>query len=299
MLGDNAYDSGTDPEYQAAVFDTYPTVLRNTPLWPTLGNHDAVSADSPTQTGPYYDIFTLPKNGEAGGVASATEAYYSFDYGNVHFVCLDSQDTSRSPAGAMMSWLQDDLAAVTADWTIAFWHHPPYSKGSHDSDTESQLIQMRENFLPVLEAFGVDLVLTGHSHTYERSYLLDGHYGFSFDLVGSMIVDGGDGDPDGDGPYVKPSAGPAANEGVVYAVAGSGGQAGGGTGDHPAMAVSLIELGSMAIDVEGSVLEARFIDGNGDVADHFRIEKGPPTLFVDDFDDGDSCSWSIVVGSSC
>ncbi|MCA9772522.1 MAG: fibronectin type III domain-containing protein, partial [Myxococcales bacterium] len=81
MLGDNAYSSGTDPEFQSAVFNTYPTLLRKIVLWPTLGNHDGASADSATQTGPYYDIFTLPKAAEAGGVPSGTEAYYSFDYG--------------------------------------------------------------------------------------------------------------------------------------------------------------------------------------------------------------------------
>ena len=61
MLGDNAYTTGTDAEYQAAVFDMYPTMLRKSVLWPTLGNHDGMSADSATQTGPYYDIFTLPR----------------------------------------------------------------------------------------------------------------------------------------------------------------------------------------------------------------------------------------------
>ena len=90
MLGDNAYVNGTDAEYQAAVFDVFPGILRNTFLWPTLGNHDGYSASSATQTGPYYDIFALPAAGQAGGVASGTEAYYSFDYANIHFVCLDS-----------------------------------------------------------------------------------------------------------------------------------------------------------------------------------------------------------------
>ena len=74
MLGDNAYSDGTDAEYQAAVFETYPFILRQTVLWPTLGNHDGHSADSDTQTGVYYDIFTLPSSGEAGGMASGTEA---------------------------------------------------------------------------------------------------------------------------------------------------------------------------------------------------------------------------------
>ncbi len=96
MLGDNAYPDGTDPEYQAAVFDMYPETLRQAPLWPTFGNHDGHSADSATQTGPYYEIFTLPTNGEAGGLASGTEAYYSFDYGNIQFVCLDSEVYDRS-----------------------------------------------------------------------------------------------------------------------------------------------------------------------------------------------------------
>jgi hypothetical protein len=81
MLGDNAYETGTDSEFQAAVFNMYPSMLRKSVLWPTLGNHDGATANSATQTGPYYDIFTLPKQAEAGGVASGTEAYYSFDYG--------------------------------------------------------------------------------------------------------------------------------------------------------------------------------------------------------------------------
>ncbi len=76
MLGDNAYGSGTDAEYQAAVFETYPQVLRRTVLWSALGNHDGPTADSTTESGPYYDIFSFPRNGEAGGVPSRTEAYY-------------------------------------------------------------------------------------------------------------------------------------------------------------------------------------------------------------------------------
>ena len=177
MLGDNAYPDGTDSEYQEAVFDMYPTELRQTPLWPTLGNHDGHTADSATQSGPYYDLFTLPTLAEAGGLASGTEAYYSFDYGNIHFICLDSFDTDSSVGGAMLTWLQADLAATIQPWIIAFWHHPPYSKGSHDSDAEAKLEKMRERALPILEAGGVDVVLTGHSHSYERSFLIDGHYG--------------------------------------------------------------------------------------------------------------------------
>ncbi|MEZ5305197.1 MAG: cadherin-like domain-containing protein [Verrucomicrobiales bacterium] len=175
MLGDNAYDNGTDAEYQAAVFDMYPSILRNTPLWPTLGNHDENSADSPTQSGVYYDIFHLPAAAEAGGLPSGTEAYYSFNYGDIHFVCLDSQDTDRSSTAAMAAWLENDLAAATQEWIIAFWHHPPYTKGSHDSDnigdSSSRMQDMRE-VLPILEN-GDDLILAGTA-IHERSYLAGG-----------------------------------------------------------------------------------------------------------------------------
>jgi hypothetical protein len=277
MLGDNAYPSGTDSEYQAALFDVYPEILRHTVLWPTLGNHDGVSADSSTQSGPYYNIFTLPRQAEAGGVPSGTEAYYSFDYANIHFVCLESFETDRSPGGAMLTWLEEDLLETTQDWVIAFWHHPPYSKGSHNSDTEIELVQMRQNALPILERGGVDLVLTGHSHSYERSYLVDGHYGLSTTLQPGMIMNGGDGRVTGDGAYLKPALGPEPNAGAVYVVAGSGGSTGGGTLNHPINFLSLNVLGSVVLEVDGPRLEARFLDSTGAWRDSFTLYKGPGT----------------------
>ncbi|MBC7367217.1 MAG: metallophosphoesterase family protein [Undibacterium sp.] len=177
MLGDNAYPDGTDYDYQKAVFEIYPETLRTRPLRPALGNHDGHSANSDTQSGPYYDFFTLPTRGQAGGVASGTEAYYAFDYANIHFICLDSHHTERTADGAMMQWLKADLAATTREWIVTFFHQPTYTKGTHDSDRERQLIEMRQVFLPVVEAGGVDFILTGHSHVYERSFLIDGHYG--------------------------------------------------------------------------------------------------------------------------
>lgn len=283
MLGDNAYYSGTDPEYQNAVFGMYPTVLRQTVLWPTLGNHDGLSASSASQTGPYYDIFTLPRAAEAGGLASGTEAYYSFDYGNIHFVCLESYETDRSVGGAMLTWLQDDLQNTTQPWIIAFWHHPPYTKGSHDSDVATELIDMRVNALPILEAYGVDLVLTGHSHSYERSFLIDGHYGSSSSFIASMKKDGGDGRDSGDGVYKKATEGLAGREGAVYAVAGSSGQVSGGSLNHPAMFVSLNTLGSMVLDVDGSRLDATFLGSTGTVHDSFTLVKGE-RIFLDGFE---------------
>jgi hypothetical protein len=277
MLGDNAYNNGTDAEYQSAVFDTYPELLRQLPVWPTLGNHDGYSADSGTQTGPYYEIFDLPTNAEVGGHPSFTEAYYSFDYGNIHFVVLDSYDSDRTPAGNMLQWLESDLALNDKPWLIAIWHHPPYTKGSHNSDSEGALIDMRQNALPILESWGVDLVLTGHSHTYERSYLVDGHYGLSGTLNEAInILDIGDGRETGNGAYQKPDIVAAQNEGSVYAVAGSSGKVSTGYPlDHPVMFIALESLGSMVLDVAGNRLDATFLDQNALVRDEFTILKTP------------------------
>ncbi len=269
MLGDNAYDTGTLDEYQRGVFDTYPELLRHSVLWTAIGNHDAGSANSLWQTGPYYELFTLPTDGEAGGVASGTAAYYSFDYGNIHFICLDSYGSDRSLDGTMCTWMVRDAAASDKDWLVAFWHHPPYTKGSHDSDLELELIEMRR-ILPLLEDAGVDLVLGGHSHAYERSYLIDGHYGFSDSFSLEMKKDGGSGREDDSGPYKKSYSTPHA--GTVYIVAGTSALA-----DrvmlHPAMYTSLSIPGSLVLDVDGKRLDVKFIDEHGEVQDYFTIEK--------------------------
>ena len=276
MLGDNAYDTGTDSEYQAAVFDMYPEMLAASSLWSCRGNHEGIHSGFD-----YYDIFTFPKNAEAGGVASGTEAYYSFDVANVHFICLDSHGTDRSTSGAMYRWCEDDLQQNTLPWVVCFFHHPPYTKGSHDSDSTSdsggRMRDMRVNFLPLLESNGVDLVLSGHSHCYERSYLIDGHYGTSSTFSsGTHGVDMGDGDPAGTGSYQKVTYGQAGNEGAVYIVAGSSGKLGGTAGGwpHKAMQYYAVKLGSLVIDVNDNVMDVRFLRETGAIDDYFQIVKG-------------------------
>ncbi len=274
MLGDNAYNSGTDTEYQNAVFNMYPEILRNKVLWSTRGNHE-------TSTSVYYGIFDLPANGEGGGLASGTEHYYSFDYANIHFICLNSQESnfSGSPGSAMYEWLEDDLANTRQKWIIAFWHHPPYSKGSHNSDTEGKLIDMRQNALPILEAGGVDLVLAGHSHSYERSLFINGHYAHSSSFDPDVhVVQAGSGREDGDGAYVK-----SEDDGTVYIVAGSSGGVSGGSINHPVMYFSEKQLGSLIIDVQGSRMDVRFLREytNTQVDDYFTIQDTSLTaMFV-------------------
>lgn len=302
MLGDNAYYSGLDHEHQIALFDMYPQTLRQLPLWPTIGNHEAYSADTNGHFA-YLDIFSLPTAGEAGGVPSGSERYYSFDFGNIHFVCLDSMTVDRTTNGAMHAWLREDLAANTNHWLIAFWHHPPYSKGVHDSDYEIELFEMRENIVPLLESYGVDLVLAGHSHSYERSFLMNGHYGTSDTLVPSMIKDAGDGRPTGTGAYHKDALAPFNEQGAVYVVAGSSAWIDWGEMNHPAMFISLVELGSLVLDVHGHVLDLKFLRENGAIRDSFTLIKGAPTNVLQvtglKISDGMlTLTWNSVLGES-
>lgn len=313
QMGDNAYNSGTDSEYQTGYFNMYANIFRKMPQWSCLGNHDANNGSTSTTANfPYFDMFTFPTAGECGGVGSGTEHYYSFDYGNIHFICLDSQasvTTVDNPAtttvnedGPMATWLRQDLASTTATWIIAFWHHPPYSKGSHNSDTEGQMVNMRTNFNPILEDGGVDLVFLGHSHNYERSVLLDGHYGTSGTITAAMKKNAGNGSVTGftttangkirnaangftatattagafippDGAYIKPLSGPRDHFGTVYNTAGMSGLADTGAIDHSAMYVSYNNIGTVNLDVNGNSLTCTFVQSGGATPDNFTITK--------------------------
>jgi len=274
MLGDNAYSSGTDSDYQSGCFNQYPLEMRKWPLFPTRGNHDGLYSGANND---YLDFFTLPSLGQCGGVPSGSESYYSYDWGNVHFICLDSEGSDRTLGGPMIMWLRQDLAATDAAWVVCYWHHPPYTKGSHDSDDSGdsggRMRDMRQNVLPVLDSTGVDLVLSGHSHSYERSYLLNGHYGLSTTLTAAMKVGPGDGRVGGNGAYTKPHIQQQPFEGAVYTVAGSSSKSD-GVSSMPCMVSSISTLGSLVLDFNGNRLDARFLDASGTVRDSFAIVKG-------------------------
>jgi len=83
-------------------------------------------------------------------VSSGTAAYYSFDYGNIHFICLDFMEAIVSKS-VMFTWLGTRCSFNRQRLENCFLHHPPYTKGSHDSDIETELVEMRERALPILE----------------------------------------------------------------------------------------------------------------------------------------------------
>jgi acid phosphatase type 7 len=312
MLGDNAYNQGTDLEHQKAIFNVYPQILATTPLWPVIGNHEmgiggaSVATNTndysivgngnnggpdpaPDSPMPYLNIFTLPTNGEVGGLLSGTEQYYSFDYANVHIVSLDSQVAIRDTdsRAAMLQWLQDDLMGNNQDWTIVIFHHPPYTKGSHDSDSvdditvnniDQPIVAMREEFTPVFEQYGVDLAYSGHSHIYERSYYIKGHTGLSATFNPATMAELNDlnvpANGQGTEAYTQISRN-STDDKVVYTVAGNGGQATTLSEGfpHPANFFSLLDIGSVVLDLNANRLEASFVDINGAVLDSFVMTR--------------------------
>ena len=271
-LGDNAYSQGglgdgTDAAYQAGMFDLFPEVLRKASIWPCVGNHDVGGPDGGTN---HDAVFTLPTNAEMGGMPSGTERYYSFDVGNVHLVSLQ-WDNGVLPDDPMAVWLVADLAQNTQPWTVVFWHGPPHTFGSHNSDWENSLIAYRQSLTPILAAYGVDLVLSGHSHNYERSALVDSWFdGDSIDFLGGFYeLDSGDGRADGDGAYVKTT-----DNGVVYAVVGNSAKGGAPINQpHPVVRFTQAGNGSALLRVTCDRLEFRYVDQYNGITDAFDIVK--------------------------
>jgi hypothetical protein len=155
--GDIAYDHGTLADFETRFFTVYARLLAIRPMFPTTGNHDYDTEDA----APFRRVFVLPENGGVGGV----ERWYSYDWGNAHFVVLDTERTGPIQA----AWLDADLAANKLPWTIVYGHKPPHSSGRHRDDEP-----FNRFFVPVLNAHHVQLVLSGHDHHYERFHPFDG-----------------------------------------------------------------------------------------------------------------------------
>ena len=290
LLGDNAYSFGKDVEYQSNFFNIYKdNLLKRAPLFPAPGNHDyhderySANKARDSKEVAYYQNFSMPINGESGGLASHTQAFYSYDLGNIHFLSLDSHgeedNDSRlfDTSGRQVTWIKQDLDAnKNKEWVIAYWHHPPYTMGSHNSDQERQLIKIRENFIRILERYGVDLVLCGHSHSYERSRLMKGHYGMeeTFDSTmhllssSSALYDGSASSC----PYIKDSS----NKGTVYVVSGSSGALDYSQKafPHNAMQYSDVSVGgSCILEIEANRLDLKWIAADGIIRDKFTMMK--------------------------
>ena len=153
MMGDNMYGGEKPADYKNKFEDVYrPLLDQKVKFYATLGNHD-----EPAQR--FYENFNM--NGKE---------YYRFTKGNVAFYSLNSNYMDKK----QVQWLEEELAKDTSEWKIAFCHHPPYSSGGkHGSDKP-----LREVVEPIFVKYGVNAVLTGHDHFYERIKPQKGIYYF-------------------------------------------------------------------------------------------------------------------------
>jgi len=287
LLGDNAYNSGMQTEYQTGFFDPFKTnfILNNSCIYAAPGNHDYGNnyTLSLSHQVPYYEVFKTPQNGELGGVPSNHKEFYSYNYGNVHFISLDSYGIEQGmyhlwdSLGPQYQWLEQDLQQDASRWKIVYFHHPPFTMGSHNSDTESDLVIIRQNIARLLEKYGVDLVINGHSHNYERSWLQKGHYGLeaTFDKI-AHALDTSTARYDGSlnsCPYKKDTAD---NNGTVYVVAGESGKLGTTQSNYPHNSKCFSDsyrAGALFLEIEDNRLTGFYLEEDSLIHDKFTILK--------------------------
>ncbi len=271
-LGDQTEDD-TRFQLQHNFFNQLENVLVNTPLYTVEGNHD--NHDSLKN---YYKTFSHPTKGEMGGVPSYTQDYYSFDYGNVHVVVLSTEINDFS-GGEQAKWLKKDLEDNQQDWLIACLHRPFHSGGHHKTNKDKIAELQRKAWLPILEDHGVDLILQGHNHDYERSYLVDNLLNITTHITEANKIDTGLGRIDMDGAYIKDKK--KTHKGTIFIEVAPGGVA---TDDFthyeifPVYFHSTKNEGSLVLDVEGDRMDVKFLstepDSKGNhIWDYFTIIK--------------------------
>ena len=153
MMGDNLYGGEAPQDFEKKFAEPYKALLdQKIKFYATLGNHDLA-----LQT--HYENFNM--NGKE---------YYRFKKGNVAFYSLNSNYMDKK----QVQWLEDELSRDTSEWKVCFFHHPPYSSAKkHGSDS-----QLRDVVEPIFVKYGVNVVLTGHDHVYERIKPQKGIYYF-------------------------------------------------------------------------------------------------------------------------
>jgi hypothetical protein len=161
--GDLVYPQGSFEYYQRNYFNYYAPTMCSTPFFPSPGNHDY---DVPNAA-PYLAIHSVPTEGVPAADAGR---YYSFDWGNVHFVSIDAhQALNRAVTanGPMLRWLENDLRTTRQFWRVVYFHYPPFATGNNVNDRESTWA--RTYMVPLFDTYGVQLVFSGHEHSYQRS----------------------------------------------------------------------------------------------------------------------------------
>jgi hypothetical protein len=157
---------GSGDYYDDIYFKPYRAIIRNVNVFTSLGNHDVITDNGNV----YLDDFYLPHNNP-----DSTERYYSFRWANAYFIALDTNGdyTPGSPQHDFLIQALESEERRDATWTFVYAHHPPYTEHWTNYYGEPGV----QNYLvPIYEAYGVDLVMNGHTHSYERGEKEHVHY---------------------------------------------------------------------------------------------------------------------------
>ncbi|MDZ7374602.1 MAG: metallophosphoesterase [candidate division KSB1 bacterium] len=148
--GDLVERGHVEKQWDLIYFRPAANLIRSVPVFAALGNHEGHAEQ-------FFAYFSLPGN----------EQWYSFDYGNAHFVALDSDLDYLREGGQQLRWLEEDLASSRADWKVVFFHHPPFTAARRYYTLDR--LERQRLLHPLFERHRVDLVFSGHDHNYERS----------------------------------------------------------------------------------------------------------------------------------
>ncbi|NMM63112.1 metallophosphoesterase family protein [Clostridium sp. P21] len=161
-------EKGQDYRHWNNWFDAAKGVIDNIPEMPTQGNHETYNAVGWDSTKPKYFVnqFKVPMNGPEGFKGQV----YSYDYGNVHFVMLDSQEEEESPNNdnflkQQAAWLDSDLTTNKQPWTVVSFHKTPYYNKASRAN-----VSLKNIISPIIEKHHVDVVLNGHDHGVSRTF---------------------------------------------------------------------------------------------------------------------------------
>jgi hypothetical protein len=160
-------DVGQDYAHWDAWFNAAQGVIDTIPAMPLTGNHENYT---PERSFSRPVLFTAQLKVPVNGPESLKRQVYSFDYGDVHFIMLDSQTGEQAQFVPEMletqkNWLEQDLAATDKKWKIVFLHKPPYHNKVGGANTS-----IKKAFAPILDKYHVDVVFAGHEHDYARTY---------------------------------------------------------------------------------------------------------------------------------
>jgi hypothetical protein len=277
-LGDNVYPKGTDEIYQKAFFDVYGDVLPYSFLYPAFGNHDAGFDDKthsftafsyPKTEGTYFNNFELPTKSEGGGYPSWTEAYYSFEYGNAHFIVLDSFQLEH-PKSQMLTWLENDLKDTPKyRWKVVIIHNPIMSKFYKDGSYKKNLIEEQANLklVPLFDKYAVDLVMHGHIHDYLRSMPINASNDDKNQSKTKKISEFSLKQAKQQGKFAR-------GQGTIYIIAGTAGSAWHNEKKElHSDIVNITKAGSLLLKMNDKKLEGYYIGEEPKVLDRFMILK--------------------------